>query len=105
MSLPDATRVYCAHEYTLANARFALTVDPDNAELVARAAEIAQLREANQPTIPTHIGLERATNPFLRPDSASMPKPVEDWRRRSRRVGRGLVIAGLPHVEELLEVE
>ena len=72
LNLPDDTKVYCAHEYTQANARFALTVDPDNADLVARAAEIDKLRSENQPTIPSSIGLERATNPFLRPDSASL---------------------------------
>lgn len=65
-ALPDATRVYCGHEYTLSNARFALTVDPDNGALQARAAEVERLREAGRPTIPSTIGLEKATNPFLR---------------------------------------
>jgi len=72
LRLPDETAVYCAHEYTQANANFAVTVDPDNADLQNRALEIAELRAANQPTIPTSIGLERATNPFMRPDSATM---------------------------------
>lgn len=66
MALPDATRVYCGHEYTLSNARFALTVDHDNAELQRRAAEIEAVRARGEPTIPTTIGLEKATNPFLR---------------------------------------
>ena len=66
MALPDATAVYCAHEYTAANARFALSVDPDNAALVARAAEVDAARAAGRPTVPTTIGLERATNPFAR---------------------------------------
>ena len=70
--LPDSTTVYCAHEYTQANANFALTVDPDNAALQIRATEIAKLRANNQPTIPTNIGLERSTNPFLRPDSPTL---------------------------------
>jgi hydroxyacylglutathione hydrolase len=65
-ALPDDFVVYCAHEYTQANARFALSVDPDNAALTRRAAEIERLRAARLPTVPTTIGLERATNPFLR---------------------------------------
>ena len=66
MALPDDTIVYCAHEYTQANARFALTVDPDNAELAARAKEIDEKRAKGEWTVPTTIGLEKATNPFLR---------------------------------------
>jgi hydroxyacylglutathione hydrolase len=65
-ALPDDARVYCGHEYTLSNARFALTVDPDNAALRERAAEVERLRAAGKPTVPSTIGLERATNPFLR---------------------------------------
>lgn len=72
MNLPDDTRVYCAHEYTQSNARFALTVDPDNADLVARAADIDAMRARGEPTVPTTIGVEKATNPFLRPDAASL---------------------------------
>jgi hydroxyacylglutathione hydrolase len=63
--LPDDTRVYCAHEYTAANARFALSVDDDPA-VRARAAEVFAARERGQPTVPTTIGREKATNPFLR---------------------------------------
>jgi hydroxyacylglutathione hydrolase len=65
-ALPAATRVWCGHEYTQANARFALSVDPDNRDLRARAQEIDRLRAAGQPTVPSTIGRERATNPFLR---------------------------------------
>jgi hydroxyacylglutathione hydrolase len=65
--LPDDALVYCAHEYTQANARFALTVDPDNPALKARAAEADRQRAAGQPTVPTRLGAERAANPFLRP--------------------------------------
>ena len=68
-TLPVATRVYCAHEYTQGNARFALSVEPGNAALVVRSAEIDRKRAANQPTVPSTIGEELATNPFLRPDS------------------------------------
>lgn len=65
-ALPDGTLVYCAHEYTEANVRFALACDPDNARLRQRAAETRALRAAGQPTLPSTIGLEKATNPFLR---------------------------------------
>ncbi len=64
--LPGETRVYCAHEYTLANGRFALTVEPDNADLVRRMREVEQARAAGEATVPTTIALERATNPFMR---------------------------------------
>ena len=64
-ALPDETTVYCAHEYTASNARFALSVDDDPA-LKARAAEIFAMRERGEPTVPTTIALEKATNPFLR---------------------------------------
>lgn len=74
--LPDDTVVYCAHEYTQSNAAFALSVEPGNDDLVARAAEIDRLRAANEPTVPTTIGLEKATNPFLRPDSDNLRATV-----------------------------
>ena len=64
-ALPDDTRVYCAHEYTASNARFALSVD-DSPALKARAAEVFAARERGEWTVPTTIGLEKATNPFLR---------------------------------------
>ncbi|MEH3104772.1 MAG: hydroxyacylglutathione hydrolase [Sphingomonas phyllosphaerae] len=65
-ALDDKTRVYCGHEYTRSNGRFALMVEPDNHALVTRMAEVDRLRAAGEPTIPTTIGAERATNPFLR---------------------------------------
>ncbi|HEX5935004.1 MAG TPA: hydroxyacylglutathione hydrolase C-terminal domain-containing protein, partial [Pseudorhizobium sp.] len=65
-ALPDETAVYFGHEYTLSNARFALTVDPDNARLQDRAREVEAARAAGRFTIPTTIGLEKETNPFLR---------------------------------------
>lgn len=64
--LPDDTQVYAGHEYTLANAKFALSVDPENEELVSRAKEIELLRDNGKPTLPTTIELEKRTNPFLR---------------------------------------
>lgn len=69
-ALPDATLVYCGHEYTQSNGRFALTVEPDNRALAARMAEVDTARAAGEATIPTTIGLERATNPFLRATDA-----------------------------------
>jgi hydroxyacylglutathione hydrolase len=64
-ALPDETRVYCAHEYTAANARFALTLDGGEA-LAVRAKDIFAARERGEATVPTTIGAEKATNPFLR---------------------------------------
>jgi hydroxyacylglutathione hydrolase len=72
LKLPDETVVYCAHEYTLSNARFALTVEPGNEDLAARVEQIRELRAAHKPTIPTTIGIERKTNPFMRPDSINL---------------------------------
>jgi hydroxyacylglutathione hydrolase len=65
-SLPAETRVYCAHEYTQSNIRFAMTVDPGNRTLVARKMEVDRLQQSGLPTLPSTIGLERLTNPFLR---------------------------------------
>lgn len=65
-ALPDDTLVYCAHEYTLSNLRFALAVEPDNARLTARMEADGARRAAGAPTIPSTIGIEKATNPFLR---------------------------------------
>ncbi len=66
MALPDDTQVYCGHEYTLSNAKFAVGVDPDNADLKARLADIEAKRAKGLPTVPTSIGLERTTSPFVR---------------------------------------
>jgi hydroxyacylglutathione hydrolase len=65
-ALPDATKVYCGHEYTLANIAFAQQVEPQNAALVTRLARDQKLRAAGKPTLPSTLGEERATNPFLR---------------------------------------
>ncbi|MAF82935.1 MAG: hydroxyacylglutathione hydrolase [Gammaproteobacteria bacterium] len=72
LAWPDDTLVYCAHEYTQSNAEFALTVEPDNNQLIERASQVAELRQKDQATIPSTIGLERATNPFLRPMSPNL---------------------------------
>ncbi len=74
--LPEATQVWCAHEYTESNLRFALTVEPDNRDLQERYTAVCAARAANQPTIPTTIGLEKLTNPFLRWESATIQQAV-----------------------------
>jgi len=71
-ALPPETMLYCAHEYTASNVRFALHADPDNAALRDYAAEVAARREAGRPTVPTRLGRELATNPFLRADDPAM---------------------------------
>ncbi|HLI22855.1 MAG TPA: hydroxyacylglutathione hydrolase [Stellaceae bacterium] len=71
-SLPPETRVYCAHEYTQANARFALTVEPENRDLVARAAMVDAMRAKGQSTVPGTLAEEFKTNPFLRADIAAL---------------------------------
>lgn len=71
-ALPDDFRLYCGHEYTASNVKFALTVDPDNEALKARADEVTRLRSANQPTIPTLLGDEKKANVFLRADDPAV---------------------------------
>ena len=84
MTLPDATRIYCGHEYTENNGRFALTIEPGNAELVKRVAEVKAIRAEKRPTIPSTMALEKKTNPFLRPQSGGDQEDLghgEDRRR------------------------
>lgn len=71
-ALPDDFKLYCGHEYTASNVKFALTVDPDNAALQARAAEVTRLRAENKPTIPSLLGDEKRANVFLRADEPSV---------------------------------
>lgn len=73
-ALPDDTLVYCGHEYTASNAKFALSIDPDNAALQQRAAEVAKLRAAGRPTIPFALGQDKAANPFLRADDPALAR-------------------------------
>jgi hydroxyacylglutathione hydrolase len=75
-ALPDATRVYCGHEYTEANGRFALTLEPGNAALQRRMAEVRATRAEGQPTLPSTIGREKATNPFLRAASGEIRRAL-----------------------------
>ena len=76
LSWPDDTRLYCAHEYTQANARFAVTVEPQNGALRARAEAVAKLRAAGRATVPSTLAEERATNPFLRPQSRALRETI-----------------------------
>ncbi len=69
-ALPDDTLVYCGHEYTLSNARFAQHIEPDNQAIIMRHAEVQRLRADNKPTIPVLLGNEKETNPFLKAKSA-----------------------------------
>ncbi len=75
-ALPDHTLMFCGHEYTADNARFALSVDPGNAALRIRAAEVERMRMEGRFTIPVTMGMEKATNPFLRCDHPSMAKAM-----------------------------
>jgi hydroxyacylglutathione hydrolase len=83
-ALPATTMVYCAHEYTASNARFALFADPDNAKLKIYADEIAERRAADLPTVPTELGRELVTNPFLRADDEVLQA---QWSDRGAKVG------------------
>ncbi|MCR9096483.1 MAG: hydroxyacylglutathione hydrolase [bacterium] len=75
-TLPPETVVYCAHEYTQANARFALSVDPENADLTRRVQEIDAMRAKGLATVPTTIGVEHSTNPFLRADDPAFQRAI-----------------------------
>ncbi len=76
MKLPDDTKIWCGHEYTQSNGRFALSIEPGNQALKARMDEVNALRAAVKPTVPATLGLEKQTNPFLRPDSAEIRKSL-----------------------------
>jgi hydroxyacylglutathione hydrolase len=76
MRLPDETLIWCGHEYTQSNGRFALSIEPGNAALQARMRDVDALRAAGRPTVPATLALEKQTNPFLRPDSAEIRKTL-----------------------------
>jgi hydroxyacylglutathione hydrolase len=92
-ALPGATRIYCGHEYTQSNCRFALSIEPENRDLQARVEEVTRQRAAGAPTIPTTIDLENRTNPFLRVDRPELQQangwagrePVEIFTELRRR--------------------
>ncbi len=85
MALPPATRIYCGHEYTLANGKFALTIEPDNAKLQERMKTIEASRAAGKPTLPTRLDIELDTNPFLRAGNFAIKQRLglsgqPDWK-------------------------
>lgn len=82
-ALPDDTRVHCAHEYTLANIGFALIADPDNRALQARHVDDAATRQRGQATVPSLLGLEKQTNPFLRWDDKNLIAAAEKFMGKS----------------------
>jgi hydroxyacylglutathione hydrolase len=82
-ALPDETLVYCAHEYTLPNLRFALAVEPDNPAIQAWWHEAEAMRAQDQPTVPTTLALEHATNPFLRSDMVAVRAAAEKYAGKS----------------------
>ena len=85
-ALPDDFKLYCGHEYTAANVKFALTVEPDNAALKARAAEVTKLRADGKPTIPTLLGDEKKANVFLRADEPSVAASLRMKGKRAAEV-------------------
>jgi hydroxyacylglutathione hydrolase len=76
MTLPDETKIFCGHEYTQSNGRFALTLEPGNQALRQRMEDVQAVRARKAPTVPATMGLEKQTNPFLRPDSAEIRKSL-----------------------------
>ncbi len=78
-NLPDTTRVWCAHEYTLTNLEFALRVDPENPILQARYQAVKAIRAQRQPSIPTELGLEKQTNPFLRCECPELQQAMQAY--------------------------
>lgn len=80
--LPDETLVYCAHEYTLTNVRFARTIDPDNLELIKLESVMEKKREQNIPTLPSSLAVEKATNPFLRCDQPAIIQSASQYAGR-----------------------
>jgi hydroxyacylglutathione hydrolase len=84
VALPPETRVYCAHEYTLANLAFARAVEPENAELAERLRQAEATRERDEPTVPSTVSLELATNPFVR---CQQPALLDSLRRQGKLEG------------------
>lgn len=81
-ALPAHTAVYCAHEYTLSNLRFAKAVEPDNRDIAERFEHVSRLRQENRISLPTHLALEHLTNPFLRAHVTSVKEKADEWSGR-----------------------
>lgn len=77
-ALPDDTAIYCTHEYTLSNLRFAVAVEPENPEVTGRLAQVTAWREKGQISLPSNLALERATNPFLRSEIANVVAKIDE---------------------------
>lgn len=82
MMLPDDTQIYCGHEYTLANIKFSLLVDPHNIALQKRLIDVKKMRSENKPTVPSSLKLEKETNPFLRCTDPSIVNNVSHYAKK-----------------------
>ncbi|RCL28841.1 hydroxyacylglutathione hydrolase [Pseudomonas sp. AFG_SD02_1510_Pfu_092] len=82
-ALPERTEVYCAHEYTLSNLRFAQAVEPGNSHIRQRFEDVSRLRAENRISLPSTIGLERLTNPFLRTAETLVKQKADEWKGHS----------------------
>ncbi|EPN41584.1 hydroxyacylglutathione hydrolase, partial [Pseudomonas syringae pv. actinidiae ICMP 18807] len=93
-ALPDSTLIYCAHEYTLSNLRFAQAVEPDNQDIAERLAQVTLLRSENRISLPSSLALEKRTNPFLRTGETSV-KEKADERSGGQNTSQSAVFASL----------
>lgn len=101
-ALPESTLVYCAHEYTAANLRFALVVEPDNADILARVDEVARRRARHEPTVPVPLLQELKTNPFLRCDVPAVIAAAEGFAGHALPAGAD-VFATVRHWKDTLD--
>ncbi len=101
-ALPDDTLVYCAHEYTVANLAFARVAEPDNISIQRREAEARKRRARHEPTVPSGLGLERMTNPFLRYNVPELKASAENFAKRPLRAGAE-VFAVVRHWKDTLD--
>lgn len=86
-ALPDDTQVYCTHEYTQSNLKFAAAVEPDNTDITERVEHVRQLRSRNEMTLPSNLALEKRTNPFLRTAETSVKQKADERNGRDNRSG------------------
>jgi len=86
-ALPDATQIYCAHEYTLDNLAFARVVEPDSSDLIQRIKDTEEARRQDRPTVPSTLALEKQTNPFLRCDVTNVIQAAERFALKSLKSG------------------
>ena len=86
-ALPDDTLIYCTHEYTQSNLRFAQAVEPDNLDIAERVGKVAQLRAHGKMTLPSNLALEKLTNPFLRTAETSVKQKADERNGRDNRSG------------------